>query len=509
MTTPFPAPVSAVQVTELRTNDYVGSYFVGQYYHVLQQTPDCVHHFYTDSSTILRVDGNLSDTATGMLQIHQLVMSLNFTGIEIKTAHSLDSWNGGVLVMVYGSVQTKDSNSRRKFVQTFFLAPQEKGYYVLNDIFHFLEDEQILQNPAVILTHGNYESNPNASTAIPEPVSFIRYFKLTLLELDNIQLMADAVCAQWNAVPDYTVGEIEAQEFVASPNVEENDTVDKYSIPEFQEQVTEAENVVEEAPVEAPVAPSYPVTLDSVRDPPPVPVEEPLGEPPKPTYASILRVTAKAQFAPSAAPLAPANKSVAPTAALDHQHHVPQLAPQQSLPVSLVGPDRSGVETVEEITTPEDEGESRSVYVRNLPSTVSASDIEQEFKNFGRIKYQGVVVRNRKDIGVCYAFVEFEDLLGVQNAVKASPIQFAGRQVHIEERRANSGRGRGRGSYQSESSRGRFSGRTLGRGNGQDGSDRDYSSRPRGNGFHQRGLRQERGIIGNLSLRNGADSSEA
>ncbi|XP_030974202.1 nuclear transport factor 2-like isoform X3 [Quercus lobata] len=85
----------------------------------------------------------------------------------------------------------------------------------------------------------------------------------------------------------------------------------------------------------------------------------------------------------------------------------------------------------------EDEGEIRSVYVRNLPPTVSASEIEEEFKNFGTLSDEGVVVRSRKDVGVCYAFVEFEDMTGVQNAIKAGSLQIAGRQVYIEERRPN------------------------------------------------------------------------
>ena len=85
--------------------------------------------------------------------------------------------------------------------------------------------------------------------------------------------------------------------------------------------------------------------------------------------------------------------------------------------------------------------------MRNLPSTVSVSEIAKEFKNFGRLKPDGVVIRNRKvhsilfpsnfmlefclnstalipmtcdqdNIGVCYAFVEFEDISGVHNAIK-------------------------------------------------------------------------------------------
>lgn len=97
------------------------------------------------------------------------MMSLNFTEIEIKTIHSLASWNGGVLVMVSGSVQTKDFNGRRKFVQTFFLAPQEKGYFVLNDIFHFLDIEQTHQHSTTILAHRNFDTKLNATNPLPEP----------------------------------------------------------------------------------------------------------------------------------------------------------------------------------------------------------------------------------------------------------------------------------------------------------------------------------------------------
>lgn len=95
-------------------------------------------------------------------------MSLNYSGIEIKTAHSLESWNGGVLVMVSGSVHIKNYNGRRKFVQTFFLAPQEKGYFILNDIFHFVDDEQIVQHPVTYLTHNNLDHKLNASIATRE-----------------------------------------------------------------------------------------------------------------------------------------------------------------------------------------------------------------------------------------------------------------------------------------------------------------------------------------------------
>ena len=43
------------------------------------------------------------------------------------------------MVLVTGCLTGKD-NMRRKFVQTFFLAPQDTGYYVLNDVFRYVEE---------------------------------------------------------------------------------------------------------------------------------------------------------------------------------------------------------------------------------------------------------------------------------------------------------------------------------------------------------------------------------
>jgi RNA recognition motif-containing protein len=48
--------------------------------------------------------------------------------------------------------------------------------------------------------------------------------------------------------------------------------------------------------------------------------------------------------------------------------------------------------------------EFKSVYVRNLPSDISASEIEEEFKNFGTIKPDGVFLRTRKVNNLHFVF---------------------------------------------------------------------------------------------------------
>ncbi|CAL0316866.1 unnamed protein product [Lupinus luteus] len=433
----------------------VGSYFVGQYYQVLPQQPSLVHQFYSDNSSMIRVDGDSTQTAHDVLQIHELVTTLNFVSIEIKTINSLDSWDGGLVIMVSGFVKIKDISRRRKFFQTFFLAPQEKGYFVLNDIFHFIDDEVTYPNLGSVASD-KFDTQPHLSNSVAEPPAL-----------------------------DYGFEE-EAREYVNSVHIED-DPVDKYSVPELQQlqQDHETEVVVEETPA-VEVSPVIPSVSHTIHEPPVAHVEEPLEEPPKKTWASILQ---KGQSVPS--PTLQSTYKSAPAPSVFN--HVAQPAEQQSSSPSTVLPDY-GVDASEDGYGVVDEGEVKSVYVRNLPANVTEAEIEQEFKNFGRIKPDGIFIRVRQEIGVCYAFVEFEDIVGVHNSLQASPIQLAGRQIYIEERRPNTGvatrggrgRGRGRSSYQTDAPRGRFGGRGSGRGIYQDTA--DYN-RLRGDGYTQRGSR--------------------
>ncbi|CAI9776650.1 unnamed protein product [Fraxinus pennsylvanica] len=429
MATQYAAPVAATKV---------GSYFVQQYYRVFQQQRDCVHQFYNDASSMVRVDGVNSQSAYEMVEIHQMITSLNFSGIEIKTINSLDSWNGGVLVVVSGSVKLRDFSGWRKFVQTFFLAPQETGYFVLNDIFHLLDAEVPDQLPASAVMEQEHDYQPAISTHHPELQG-----------------------------SDYA-SEEEGGVYMNSANIEGDVPVEEYSFQEHQEeQEPEAERVEEDTPSED----SNPLLQNmaaTVQEPAPA-IEEPVEEPQKLTYASILRAKGKAAPSVSSRPSFPQS-----TPPASDWNHASQPSLQQYNVTSVVLD--SDVDAVDE-SSPQLDGESKSVYVRNLPPTVTSVDIVQEFRTFGKIKHDGIFLRNRKDADVCYAFVEFEDVQSVQNAIKASPIQLAGNPVYIEERRPNTistsrGMGRGRG--------GRFGGRTLGRGGDQYARD---NNRSKINGF--------------------------
>ena len=99
--------------------------------------------------------------------INEKILSLNYEDYtaEIKTADAQDSFEKGVIVLVTGCLTGKD-NVRKKFTQTFFLAPQDKGgYFVLNDVFRYVEEKELQHSVPV-----NGVSEQAATSALtPEP----------------------------------------------------------------------------------------------------------------------------------------------------------------------------------------------------------------------------------------------------------------------------------------------------------------------------------------------------
>lgn len=71
--------------------------------------------------------------------INEKIMGMHVKKAEIKSVDSQDSFGGGVTALVTGHLTGADG-VRSHFLQFFFLAPQEKGYFVLNDMFRYVED---------------------------------------------------------------------------------------------------------------------------------------------------------------------------------------------------------------------------------------------------------------------------------------------------------------------------------------------------------------------------------
>ncbi|KAI8910231.1 ubiquitin protease cofactor [Gorgonomyces haynaldii] len=122
----------------------VGWLFVQQYYTFLNTSPERLHLFYNKSSMFIHgYEGETNTEASqGQQEIADQIQKLEFQDCKvlISSVDSQASSQGGVIIQVLGEMSNKGQPSH-KFCQTFFLAEQPEGYYVLNDIFRFLRED--------------------------------------------------------------------------------------------------------------------------------------------------------------------------------------------------------------------------------------------------------------------------------------------------------------------------------------------------------------------------------
>ncbi|XP_059440954.1 nuclear transport factor 2 isoform X2 [Corylus avellana] len=430
-----PAPAPTAQV--------VGNAFVEQYYHILHQSPELVHRFYQDSSLLSRPDanGNMA-TVTTMQAINDKILDFNYEeyAAEIKTADAQESYEKGVIVLVTGCLTGKD-NLKRKFTQTFFLAPQDKGYFVLNDVFRYIEENEHLQTNPVSVNGVNEIIATAALTPEPEPAHAPEHPAVdpaTSFEAEDLNDGAE----------------------VCDPSDNEEGSVVEDEVIKPSTDAGQNEVLTE---VDSTDVASAPAAEDDA---------------PKKSYASIVKVMKGTTS--NSVHVATRNFRAVPTnpEQWSQVSAKPAPAPEASAPTSDIAPESSNV--------PE-EAEGYSIYVRNLPYNATVAQLEEEFKKFGPIKLGGIQVRSNK--GFTFGFVEFEAIDSMHRALEASPITIGDRQAVVEEKRtttrvSSSGRGRyssGRGGFRSDSFKGRGNfGGSRGYGRSEFRNQGEFSGRPRG-----------------------------
>ncbi|KAK9021309.1 hypothetical protein V6N11_011305 [Hibiscus sabdariffa] len=410
--------------------EVVGNAFVEQYYPVLHHSPNLVHRFYRDSSRLSRPDmyGNMT-TVTTMQEINEKVRSLNYDDYtaEIKTTDAQDSFEKGVIVLVTGCLTGKD-NTRRKFTQTFFLAPQENGYFVLNDVFRYVEDKELQNSVPVNI---NEQASTSALATEPEPT--------------HDHPVEDPITCPEDDINN-------GGEVFDPSDKEEGSIIEE--VVEPQNIATHSESIV--------AVDSAPAVLEDA---------------PKKSYASIVKVM-KSNTASTPVYVPTNNVRVAPK----EPRSIVSAKPAPVTEVALPNSDNATGSSNDN-----GEAEGHSIYVRNLPYTATPAQLEVAFKKFGHIKHNGIQVRSNK--GFTFGFVEFENASSVQSALEASPITIGDRQAVVEEKRTNtrvgssgSGTGTGRGRYasgkagfRSDSFRGRG-----GYGRNEFRNQGEFSGRPKG-----------------------------
>ncbi|KAJ8447914.1 hypothetical protein Cgig2_012049 [Carnegiea gigantea] len=400
--------------------EIVGNAFATQYYQILEQSPALVYRFYQNTSKLGRPDGTgAMGSTTTMDAINEKIQSYGSLKAEVKYVDAQESYNGGVIVLVIGSMINVDG-SRRGFTQTFFLAPQDKGYYVLNDIFRYLE--------------GDFYNSVKQDNDIAPAT----------------QSQAETSSVEENHVSEQSSGEVYDPPIPLNVEIPVEEEVDEQE--EFEEEPVA--EVVDEAPNESDVLAESNVKVEDV---------------PKKSYASIVMKDTPATAGPPGLP-----ESVLKT----QEQQVLTVPAPSSVPV----PPPSAAESVDEESNQEREGDGHSIYLKNLPVNISPALVEENFKRFGIIK-RGDAVRSAIEVMLLYvsdtgdsvSFVAAAQVLsnfqpvfsvlgeGVGSSAIASPIVIGGREVVVEEKRSTNSRGsnRGRfppgrgGGYRGEGGRGR------------------------------------------------------
>ncbi|KAK6785946.1 hypothetical protein RDI58_014471 [Solanum bulbocastanum] len=303
-----------------------------QYYHILHHSPGLVFRFYQDISKLGRPedDGSMSVTTT-MEAINHKILSLNYGDFraEIKSVDSQESFNGGVHVFVTGSLTGNDTLIRN-FSQTFFLAPQDRGYFVLNDMFRYVESVD--------------QHDP---TEVPE---------------------TDVVAP---VTPE-----------LASPPVQQNHISEQSTLSVEEANEGEVYNPPENGDV--PVEEEVPVAefVDEMQDDSQIVVESniKIEDVPKKSYASIV-MHLKGSAASFSSPPAPASQK--PMARSVEQVNQP--------PVTATVRPASSSNSVDNVNNQDGEvTDGYSIYVKGLPPTATVGLLADEFKKFGPIKNGGI-----------------------------------------------------------------------------------------------------------------------
>ena len=381
------------------------------------------------------------------------------------------------MVQVIGEISNKAA-AHRKFVQTFVLAEQPKGYFVLNDIFRYIleDEEEEMENGEAA------EEAPPTQALEPEP------------ELTTLTSSADPVQQEHDAEQVDRKLEEEVLQKPASdldlptdatpadgpPPTEAIDVAEDAPAPatavkETDEVADTSEQVAETATIEDDTKPEKP------RDPDPTPIASPSRAAKADAVESAASATPAAPPKPAApktwANLVAANRVPAPVvpngASSNNSTTTPALQPKaapSSTNRSATPPSSSAEEAPTKTQQNGNSGwqmagsdnskkqgrqHSQSVsgsqenvlgYVKNVTEKVDASILKTTLAQYGKLVYFDVSrpkVCDKGHVSVeqiltlkqnC-AFVEFADAAAYNAAVAANPHSIGGEQIYVEERR--------------------------------------------------------------------------
>ena len=355
------------------------------------------------------------NSTNGSQAINERIKELDIQDCKVRVSNvdSQESFKN-IVVQVIGEMSNRAA-PHRKFVQTFVLAEQPNGYFVLNDIFRYISEEeeeepedQAAVEPEVSSTAAP-EAEPKTLTSSADPVAQEQDAEIVDKKLEE------------------NISDVQPDEPIV-PTISGNGETTQDT--EMEEDASVAPASVEEDKSDEPMEDVQPapetetIPVEKPKDPEPTPV----ASPPKPTAASVATTPA-----PTAAPPKPsapktwanlvaargasanasANVSSATSASSTSNAPVQAKAPSSTATTIVAPPTPSNDDTSTQAlpspggwqTAGQDSGkrqgrqQSNSVsgttsergnilgYVKNVTERVDAAELKNTLNQYGKLEY--------------------------------------------------------------------------------------------------------------------------
>ncbi|KAM0825062.1 hypothetical protein ACQ4PT_069803 [Festuca glaucescens] len=375
----------------------IGNAFAQQYYRILNLSPEHVHKFYHDESTLGRADSDgilTTVTTTDAINEYFLSTELKDCLIQLESVDTQPSLAGGVLIVVTGFFTMPDTVKHR-FAQSFFLAPQETGgYFVLNDVLRYVREMPSPETNEALVDHSNGNTQIAPFPAEPETTSIKESMDPELPSAESVPVNCEVI----NPSAETTYVDVE----VINPSVENISVNDEVMDPSVESisvnykvknsignQNSQIKNGVTKIPEAAPAPPAS-AHKDVI----------------KKSYASIVKTKNEST---QPAPVTKPKPRPKPTA-----KRAENVEKSSSVPAKTT----HAADTVPPNDKNVSDDQGYSIFVKNLPLDATVEIVEAEFRKFGAIKPRGIQVVHREAEGFSFGFVEFESQQSMYAAIE-------------------------------------------------------------------------------------------
>ncbi|ORX80587.1 hypothetical protein BCR32DRAFT_293771 [Anaeromyces robustus] len=409
----------------------IGWEFVQEYYTVMHDHPDLLYKFYGNNSYFCYgLESDSTPYCHGKAEIKKRISDIDYKDCKVVVSNvdSQPSNDGGIIVQVLGEMLNRDDQAI-KFAQTFFLAVQPGGFYVLNAIFRHLKDE-INDECEELIQQTEEEKDEVKKEPAKVEESPAKQEKAEDKEIKPVVEETKPTPAK------------EKKSETASTNAKQSAS-NNNTVP--AQKPTPVANKEATAPAAAAAAAK----------------ETPAGAP-KPTVAKVAAAAAETKPATAPAPSRPMTYSSIASSNTNGTKAWSKTTVVVKQPAAPTQKQQDSRNNNNSSSNNNQDKDSHTVFLK-LPFTISKDEISNALNKFGDIK--NIEINGQKN----YAFVEFATVEQARKAVQNGEFMVKNTKINIEERKRNNknhGNGRMNSSYSNRGGRGDYN--------------RNYSSGSRG-----------------------------